>query len=106
MQLKAEVRLLADVEATLRMVSSVYARANGTMQSLASKQELLSLLLENEQTRLVVWLYPLDPERRHFFSSSSGKSPSDVSSLENVWSDIALTLVLGESFGFVENRLD
>ena len=73
---------MADVDAALRAVSSVFNRPNGTLQSLASKQELLALLLDNEQMRLVVWLYPLDHARRHFFSSGSGTIPPDVSITE------------------------
>ena len=90
LQIKAEVRLLADVDVALRAVSSILGRPNGTMQSLAPKQELLALLLENEQMRLVVWLYPLDHARRHFFSSGSGSTPSDASLcslLKTAWTE-------------------
>lgn len=59
LQIKAEVQLLADVERSLRAVSSLFAKTIGNLQSLAVKQDLLLLLLEDEQTRLVVWLYPL-----------------------------------------------
>ena len=80
LQIKAEVQLLADVERSLRAVSSLFAKTIGNLQSLAVKQDLLLLLLEDEQTRLVVWLYPLDHEKRHVFSlSHNGKVPSDVS---------------------------
>ena len=71
---------MADVETALRAVSSLFAKDTGYLHSLSDKQELLSLLLENEQSRLIVWLYPLDHEKRHIFSSGhSGKVPSDVS---------------------------
>ena len=73
---------MADVEAALKAVSSLFAKTLGTLQSLAIKQDLLLLLLEHEQMRLLVWLYPLDHERRHIFSSGhSGKVPSDVGSV-------------------------
>lgn len=78
LQIKAEVRLMADVDAALRAVSSIFSRPNGKLPTLAQKQELLSLLLENEQMRLVVWLYPLDHGSRHFFSFDSGSIPSDA----------------------------
>lgn len=82
MQIKAEAHLIADVEAALRAVSSLFAKNVGNLCSLATKQDLLNLLLEDEQTRLIVWLYPLDHERRHvFMSSHSGKVPSDVSTV-------------------------
>ena len=76
LQIKAETRLMADVESTLRMTASTGQRMTGLLSSLAVKQDLLSLLLENEQMRLEVWLYPLDQERRHMFSGGhSNKLP-------------------------------
>ena len=78
LQIKAEVRLMADVHAALHAVSSTFSRPNGSLQNLTPKQELLILLLENEQMRLVVWLYPLDHGRRYFFSSGSGSIPPDA----------------------------
>ena len=79
LQIKAERQLLADVDATLQATSSIGANTIGILQSLSSKQELLLLLLEDEQMRLLVWLYPLDYEKRHVFSSGrSGKAPPDV----------------------------
>ena len=81
LQVKAEIRLMADVEAALRSVSALFVQAFGCLQSLANKQELLLALLENERMRLTVWLYPLDHERRHLIPfSNSGKGPSDVCS--------------------------
>lgn len=71
---------MADVEAALRAVASIGSKNVGALQSLSAKYDLLLLLLENEQMRLVVWLYPLDHERRHIFSSSQpGHSPPEVS---------------------------
>lgn len=91
LQIKAEVQLLADVEAALRAVSVLFAKTTGKLQSLAVKQELLQLLLDDEQTRLVVWLYPLDHERRRIFSSGhNGKIPSDAvlsSVLTTAWAE-------------------
>lgn len=80
LQIKAETRLLADVDSALRAVALVGSKTVGVCQALMTKQDLLQLLLENEQLRLVVWLYPLDHGRRHIFSSAhSGRLPSDVS---------------------------
>ena len=74
------MRLLADVENALRAVAFIGLKTTGTFQTLADKQDLLQLLLQNEQMRLVVWLYPLDHEKRHIFSSGhSGRLPSEVS---------------------------
>ncbi|KAL8906073.1 MAG: hypothetical protein Q9207_002257 [Kuettlingeria erythrocarpa] len=75
LQIKAESRLIADVESALKAVTSIGAKEIGALSSLSQRQDLLQLLLENEQMRLVVWLYPLDHERRHFFSTSqAGKN--------------------------------
>ncbi|KAL9127379.1 MAG: hypothetical protein Q9217_003735 [Psora testacea] len=91
LQIKAETRLMADVDSSLRSVASFFAQPVGTLQSLSTKQELLSILLENEQMRLLVWLYPLDQERRHIFSSvNSGKKPSDAmlsTVLKTAWAE-------------------
>ena len=71
---------MADVEAALRTEASTGSKNIGALQSLTPKHDLLLLLLGNEQMRLVVWLYPLDHERRHIFSSNHpGHSPPEVS---------------------------
>lgn len=89
LQLKAEVRLLADVQNALKAISSFFAKTAGNIRSLAIKQDLLQLLIEDEQTRLIVWLYPLDHERRHVFSTgNSGKVPTNAvlsSVLKTAW---------------------
>ena len=80
LQIKAEVRLIADVREALKAVSALFSKAEGNLQSLAAKQDLLIILLEDEQTRLTVWLYPLEHEKRHtLILSHSGSAPSDVS---------------------------
>ncbi|KAL9101623.1 MAG: hypothetical protein Q9163_003142 [Psora crenata] len=82
LQVKAEMRLMADVVTALFSVASIFALPIGNLQSLSMKQELLSVLLENEQMRLDVWLYPLEQERRNIFSSgNSGKTPPDATLL-------------------------
>ena len=71
---------MADIEAALRSVASIGSKGMGALQSLTPKHDLLLLLLENEQMRLVVWLHPLDHEPKHIFSSSHpGHSPPEVS---------------------------
>ena len=104
LQIKAEVRLLADVESALRILSSLFAKGTGTLQPLATKQDLLLMLVENEQMRLIVWLYPLDHEKRHLFSQGhSGKVPSDAmlsSLLRTAWAENAsLAVQLTARFG-------
>jgi phosphatidylinositol 4-kinase A len=59
LQLKTELRLLADVTAALKVVSFIGAHTVGNVKSLQSREQLLLLLLENEQARLAVWIYPL-----------------------------------------------
>ncbi|KAL8939206.1 MAG: hypothetical protein Q9211_002847 [Gyalolechia sp. 1 TL-2023] len=76
--IKAESRLLADVESALKTVASIGVKATGPLQPLVHKQDLLQLLLENEQMRLLVWLYPLDHERRHIFATGQAGKPTEV----------------------------
>ena len=78
-QIKAETRLMADVNLALRANAEVDSSHDGNLQALGLKEELLHTLLESEQMRLVVWLYPLDHERRHIFSSHSARAWPDVS---------------------------
>ncbi len=82
---------MADVQNALRAVSSMFAQGAGTHQSLGTKQELLQILLENEQMRLVVWLFPLDHEKRHLFAyGHNTKPPPDVTLsalLKTAWAE-------------------
>ncbi|KAL6716283.1 Phosphatidylinositol 4-kinase stt4 [Lecanora helva] len=77
LQVKAEVRLVADVKTALTAVSASYTKANGRLLSTINKQDLLYILLEDEEARLGVWLYPFDHERRHVFAGTSNKAPTD-----------------------------
>lgn len=80
LQIKAETRLMEDVDVALQAVSSIGLATIDTLHSLGSKQELLLALLDHEQMRLEVWLYPLDHERRHIFPSLHFRKPnSEVS---------------------------
>ena len=80
LQLKAETRLMADVNTALLAISHIGSKAEGNFHSLVAKQELLHTLLVNEQDRLSVWLHPLDQERRHVFSAPlSGRLPPEAS---------------------------
>ena len=100
LQIKAETHLLADVESALQNVAHVTSTASAPLRSLQAKQDLLLLLINNEQTRLMVWLYPLEQERRHHFSSGhAGKVPNDAvlsAVLRTAWSEspaLAIQLV-------------
>lgn len=77
LQIKAEDKILGDVLAVLRSVSDVATQATGAFKSLQAKQELTQLLLENERSRLRVWLFPLDSERKYHIPTLGGKNPAD-----------------------------
>ncbi|KUI54054.1 Phosphatidylinositol 4-kinase stt4 [Cytospora mali] len=82
LQLKTEIRLITDVIYAIKAVGFIGAHSVGTfrsLQALQSKEQLLLLLLENEQSRLTVWVYPLsEPAQRPSTLVHSGKG-----SLEN-----------------------
>ncbi|KAH9867339.1 hypothetical protein IAQ61_007931 [Plenodomus lingam] len=73
LQIKAETHVLMDVQAQLEAVSKLTAAAD-IGAKLKAKQDLLSLLIANEHTRLMVWLFPLDNKKHRF----SGGSHSNV----------------------------
>ncbi|KAL7807833.1 phosphatidylinositol-4-kinase [Trichoderma gracile] len=63
-QLKTEFRLISDVLAAMEVVAPIGANTSG-VNSLRSKEQLLQLLLENEQTRLTVWISPVTQHHAH-----------------------------------------
>lgn len=77
LQIKAEDKVLNDVILALRSVAPIGASGSGPYKSLQAKQDLLQILLENERSRLRVWLFPLEQERKHFISNF-GKSNTEV----------------------------
>lgn len=80
LQLKAEVRLIADVMAALKIVAGVGSRPIKSLQTLVHKQQLLLQLLESESQRLNVWLSPLDRDGGGgFLSGHAGTKLADVS---------------------------
>lgn len=74
---------MADVSVALRELESIGLGSTGALKSLASKHDLLLSLLDNEQMRLEVWLYPLDHEKRHFFPSANPSKLSPEVSISN-----------------------
>ncbi|PKS11831.1 hypothetical protein jhhlp_001125 [Lomentospora prolificans] len=85
LQVKTELRLLTDVLGALKLVSYIGAHAVGSIKSLQAKEQLLSLLLENEQTRLVVWLNPTtDTPRSQAFGTSLSKNALESALLQLV----------------------
>jgi len=79
LQIKAELRIMSDIQAALDKVKSIGLHSSRSMKSLQSKQELLFHLLSSEQTRLLVWLFPLDVERKHLLTMHHHRTPPDVS---------------------------
>ncbi|OGE54236.1 hypothetical protein PENARI_c006G05685 [Penicillium arizonense] len=89
LQIKAEDKVLSDVTMELRGVAGIAALAQGSYKSLQAKQDLLQILVDNERARLRVWLFPLDPERKHHMPSIGGKTPAEgpVSLLRLAWAE-------------------
>jgi phosphatidylinositol 4-kinase len=79
LQLKAETHILADVQAHLDAIGKTLT-AGDIGSKHRAKQDLLSMLIANEQSRLLVWLFPLDHAKKsHFTLSSSRAGLPDVS---------------------------
>lgn len=82
LQLKTEIRLITEVTTAVNAVNHIGAHSVGTFRSLKalqSKEELLLLLLENEQFRLNVWVYPLGEPQKSQTMVHSGKGALEVS---------------------------
>jgi phosphatidylinositol 4-kinase len=81
LQLKTEIRLMEDVLTALAETSSIGAQSvGGAMKSLAPKEKLLAILLESEQSRLHVWVRPIESGRPQSttFHHSSKESAFEV----------------------------
>jgi len=100
LQLKAEMRLMADVTAALLNVRPIGLKSVGPLTSLLAKEELLTVLLENEQTRLAVWLNPLGGGTNFVL-----KDPSDVSLLFLLNPLIGTDITSGHPFKSAEDSL-
>ncbi|RDW74087.1 phosphatidylinositol 4-kinase-like protein [Coleophoma crateriformis] len=87
LQLKAETRLLAEVAAELTLDSFIGQRAT---PSLVAKRDLLCLLLDNEQIRLTVWLFPMTQMQDHHLPLNSGKGSTEAnleSLVKTAWAE-------------------
>lgn len=71
LQVKAEAHVLQDVANFLQGVANI----GGNSKNIRLKQDLLLLLVENEQTRLATWLYPLDHSRKHYMLPTYSARP-------------------------------
>lgn len=76
--MKAEDKILSDVASALESIASIGVSNSGSHKSLQAKQSLVQILLENERSRLRVWLYPLEQERRHYITSSGNRNHTEV----------------------------
>ncbi|KAF2454789.1 hypothetical protein BDY21DRAFT_351610 [Lineolata rhizophorae] len=111
LQIKAETHLLADIQQALQDVDLIGSKAEGSLKSLRGKQDLLLILLTSEQTRLMVWLFPLDYDKRHHFASGQNyKQPAEAalcSSLKTAWTENpALAIQLARRFSFPKLKAD
>ncbi|KAJ5232588.1 hypothetical protein N7468_005544, partial [Penicillium chermesinum] len=90
-KIKAEDKILGNVLSTLRSVSDIAAQSTGAFKSLQPKQELTQLLIENERSRLRVWLFPLDSERKYHLPTLGGKNAAEgiTSFLRLAWAESA-----------------
>ncbi|PWY64474.1 phosphatidylinositol 4-kinase [Aspergillus heteromorphus CBS 117.55] len=109
LQIKAEDRILSDIASTLAGVTSIACHARSSFRSLQAKQDLLQILLENERSRLRVWLYPLDQDRKHVSQLAGAKSPTeDVTALLRLaWAEApGLAIYLSNRFPSPKLRND
>lgn len=74
LQVKAEDQILDDVSRALRRLSTVPYHTRGNFKPLQVKHDLLQLLIEHERSRLRVWLFPLEGDRKHFQISGNRNS--------------------------------
>ncbi|KAL2783900.1 hypothetical protein BJX66DRAFT_317608 [Aspergillus keveii] len=107
LQLKAEDKILSDVIAALAKVPHVGCNTRWPYTSLQAKQDLLQVLLENERSRLKVWLFPLEPDRKHSASQSPlSKHLTEENMLRIAWAEspgLAIQLSTRFSSGKLSN---
>jgi phosphatidylinositol 4-kinase A len=84
LQLKAETRLLSDVDLGLKNVKFMVPEEPASLKRLRDKEELLFALLENEQSRLKVWLYPLGDVKDQYVHNVQLSEPSEAVGLRLV----------------------
>ncbi|KAF5125838.1 Phosphatidylinositol 4-kinase STT4 [Metarhizium anisopliae] len=104
LQLKTEVRLIADVLAAMKAISVTGASAVGNAKSLHAKEQLLQLLLENEQSRLAVWINPLSQQGLQLSANNTSKSSIEnalIPLVKTAWQqDPSIAIELATRFNF------
>jgi hypothetical protein len=84
---------MTDVQLNLEAVGKTALVVDSASKQVKAKQELLSLLIASEQTRLSVWLHPLENTKKHTFLSGHGKGGlPDVSFLSLVERPVLMLL--------------
>ncbi|CAF3592439.1 unnamed protein product [Fusarium graminearum] len=110
LQMKTEIRLISDVLAALQLVSSIGVQTAGNVKSLQSKEQLLDLMLRNEQTRLIVWVNPLNNPSTQALTQPAGKAPTEAALLPLIrtawWQDPAIAIELATRFPFSRLQRD
>jgi phosphatidylinositol 4-kinase len=82
--LKSETRLLTDVSNALNNVQMIGDKQTALIKSLKAKEDLLQALIESEQVRLSVWLYPLSELRDISSPATGSKASTEVRIYNNV----------------------
>ena len=102
LQLKTEIRLIADVLSALNTVSFIGAHTVGNIKSLQAKEQLFQLLLENEQNRLIVWSNPLHHHSTNVPVHVPNKSQTETALVSLIrtawWQDPAIAIELATRF--------
>lgn len=104
LSLRTEIRLISDIVAALNLVSFIGAHAVGNVPSLQNKEQLLKILLENEQSRLVVWANPRNRSDMHFPGHHASKNATEAALLPLIrtawYQDPAIAVELATRFHY------
>ncbi len=84
LQLKAETRLLSDVATALKSVDFIGPKEPISLKKLKDKEELLLALMQNEQSRLKVWLHPLQNVSDPLVTNVQLNEPTEMVALRMV----------------------
>ncbi|KAF5022236.1 hypothetical protein F66182_5721 [Fusarium sp. NRRL 66182] len=110
LQMKTEIRLISDVLAALQAVSFIGAQTVGNVKSLQAKEQLLDLLLKQEQSRLIVWVNPLNSAANQALVQLANRGPAEAALLPLVrtawWQDPAIAIELATRFPFPRLQRD
>ncbi|KAH6898896.1 hypothetical protein B0T10DRAFT_122905 [Thelonectria olida] len=110
LHIKTEIRLLSDVVTALQHVAFIGAQTVGNVKSLQSKEQLLEILLKNEQSRLVVWVNPLNATAPQLPVHNASKATTEAALLPLVrtawWQDPAIAIELATRFPYPRLQRD